>query len=117
MWNRLFKMEDNRLTKKVFFWHKTFCRFSRCSDIHKKFNELQIVQVFYSEHPVNIDQAKEKLFTFFCKQWPNQIQNVSKLCTYIKFESCYGKDPYVCTVYNRGHRAILANFRSGILHP
>ncbi len=50
----------------------------------------------------------------FCEQWPNQIQNVSKLCTYIKFKSCYGKDPYVCTVYNRGHRAILAKFRSEI---
>ncbi len=51
----------------------------------------------------------------FCEQWPNQIQNVSKLCTYINFKSCYGKDPYVFTVYNRGHRAILAKFRSGIL--
>ncbi len=35
--------------------------------------------------------------------------------TYIKFKSCYGKDPYVCTVYNRGHRVILTKFRSGIL--
>ncbi len=51
----------------------------------------------------------------FCEQWPNQIQNVSKLSTYIKFKCCYGKDPYACTVYNRGHRAILAKFRSGIL--
>ncbi len=25
------------------------------------------------------------------------------------------KDPNVCTVYNRGHRAFLAEFRSGIL--
>ncbi len=93
-------MEDNILTKKVFFWDKMFSRFSWCSDIHKMFNELQIEQVFYSENPVNIDWAKQKLFRNFCEQWPNQIQNVSKLCTYIKFKSCYGKD--VCTVYNLG---------------
>ncbi len=55
------------------------------------------------------------MFRNFCEQWPNQIQNVSKLCTYIKFKSCYDKDPYIYTVYNRGHRAILAKFRSGIL--
>ncbi len=55
------------------------------------------------------------MFRIFCEQWPNQIQNVSKLCTYIKFKSCYCKDPYVCTVYNHGHRSILAKFRSGIL--
>ncbi len=29
--------------------------------------------------------------------------------------SCNGKDPYLCIVYNRGHRTILAKFRSGIL--
>ncbi len=40
MCNRLVKMEDNRLTKKVFFWDKTFSRFSWCSDIHTIFNEL-----------------------------------------------------------------------------
>ncbi len=32
MWNHLVKMEDNRLTKKVFFWDKTMRRFSWCSD-------------------------------------------------------------------------------------
>ncbi len=105
-------MEDNRLTKKVFFWDKTFGQFSWCSDIYKIFNELL---VFYSENPVNINWAKENLFTNFCEQWPNQIQNVSKLCTYIKLKICYGKDPYVCITYNRGHRAIPAKFRSGIL--
>ncbi len=115
MWNRSVKMEDNRLTKKVFFWDKTFSWFSWCSDIDKSFNELQLEQVFYSENPVNIDWAKEKLFSHFCEQWPNQMQNVSRLCTCIKFKSCYGKDPYVCTVYNHGHRAILPKFRSGIL--
>ncbi len=34
MWNYLVKMEDNRLTKKV--WDKTFRRFSWCSDIQNK---------------------------------------------------------------------------------
>ncbi len=31
------------------------------------------------------------------------------------FKSCYDKDPYVCSIYNCGHREILAKFRSGIL--
>ncbi len=38
------------------------------------------------------------MFRNCCEQWPNKIQNVSKLWTYIKFKSCYGKDPYVCTI-------------------
>ncbi len=75
-----------------------FSRFSWCTDIHKLFNGLQIEHVFYLENPVNIDWAKEKLFRIFCEQWTNQIQNVSKLFTYIKFKGCYGKDLYVCTV-------------------
>ncbi len=57
----------------------------------KKNNELHIEQVFYSENPVNIDWDKEKLCRNFCEQWPNQIQNVSKLCTYIKFKFVMSK--------------------------
>ncbi len=105
----------NRLTKRVFFWDKTFRWFSWCSDIHNISNELQREQAFYSENPVSIDWAKDKLFKIFCEQWPNQIQNVSKLCTYTKFKSYYGKDTYVCTVYNRRYRLILARLRSGTL--
>ncbi len=65
MWNGLVKMEDNRLTKNVFFWDKTFSRFSWSSEICKMFIELQIEQVFYSENPVNIDWAKEMFLEFF----------------------------------------------------
>ncbi len=46
MWNRLVKMEGNRLTKRVLFWDKTFGRFSWCSNIYNNFNELQIEHVF-----------------------------------------------------------------------
>ncbi len=48
------------------------------------FNELQIEQVFYSEDPANIDWAKDKMLSKFCQQWPNQIQNISKLCKICK---------------------------------
>ncbi len=48
------------------------------------------------------------MFRNVCEQLPNQIENVSKLCTYIKFKNYYVKDPYI---YNRG--SILRRLRSG----
>ncbi len=58
---------------------------------------LQVQGLFPIYTILMYNWVKEKLFRNCCEQWPNQIQNVSKLCTYIKFKSCYGKDPYVCT--------------------
>ncbi len=45
----------------------------------------------------------------------NNGQIKYRIFTYIKCKSYYGKDPYVCTLYNHGHRSILARFRSGII--
>ncbi len=53
-----------------------------------KDNKIQLVCYLWqsSDHmSINIDWDKDKLFRNVCEQWPNQIQNVSKLCNYIKF--------------------------------
>ncbi len=65
MWDLVVKIDDNRLTEKALCWDKTFRRFSWCPDIHETFKELQIEQVFYSEDPVNINWAKDKLLVIF----------------------------------------------------
>ncbi len=117
LWNRLINMDVDRLTKKIFMYdyEKRRTAGSWCSDILKIFRSLDNVEQYTSLMTVNLVYVKDKLHEIEKQQWETDVLHVPKLRTYCTFKHSYEVEPYVYKVYNRSHRSILAQFRSGIL--
>ena len=61
LWNRLIKMEDSRLTKKVFLWDHALCKNNWSEEILKIFTKIEFVDIFYNKDVLDIDFIQEKL--------------------------------------------------------
>ena len=104
-WNRIIKMDPNRITKTVFTWDFVKRRSvgSWNSDILKLFSSLNMGNIYHNLMGVNLTLVKEKLLDTQMHQWETNIVQVPSV------------EPYVYKVFNRAHRSILAQFRNGIL--
>ena len=116
-WNRIIKMDPNRITKKLFTWDFVKRRSvgSWNSDILKLFSSLNMGNIYHNLMEVNLTLVKEKLLDTQMHQWETNIVQVPKLRTYCTFKRIFSVEPYVYKVVNRTHRSILAQFRNGIL--
>ena len=116
-WNRVVRMDDIRLTKKVFMWDRNKRRRmgNWSSDIYKIFNCMGLTHMYDNMDKIDIHAARDHLHSITTHQWATDIENVPKLRTYRTFKNSYETEPYVYKVFNRAHRSILAQFRCGIL--
>ena len=114
-WNRLIKMNDNRLTKKIFQWDKSFSHTNWSFEISELFNAVSLNHLFETEAIVNIDDARNKLIEHHKTQWCIRSQSFPKLRTYTRYKTDFCTEPFVKLIHNRSYRSILAQFRSGIL--
>ena len=115
LWNRLLSMDDTRLTKYLFDCDKRLCKLNWTVDIKKIFTELNMMSVFDNEEGIDLSAAFDLLKVQESTRWKSEVVNIPKLRTYCKFKEVYEVEPYVTSVMNRGHRSLLAQFRSGIL--
>ena len=114
-WNRLVQMDNNRLTKKIFLWDKGINSKNWSSDLFKILTDIGLEEHFHLLASVDLEQCASTLFLADKEIWSQQVVKVPKLRTYIKFKNTYETEPYVFKVFDRGHRSILAQFRTGIL--
>ena len=113
LWNRLVVMSANRITRKIFDWDRI--RNGWCTDIKKILNSIGLGDSFDNCDPIDIMHARDELHELQCISWSNEVQNIPKLRTYIKFKQDYAREHYVVAINNRGHRSALAQFRCGVL--
>ena len=116
-WNRLMKMDSERLTKKFFTWdfNKRTATGNWNSDIYKLFLSLDMTDVYYNNLEVDLDGVRKNLHDAEKQVWRKEMPVVPKLRTYSTFKENYDTEPYVYKVYNRSHRSLLSQFRCGIL--
>ena len=114
-WNRLTMMNDNRLTKKIFQWDKSFSHTNWSFEISQLFNSVSLNNVFDSENYVDIEEVRNKLLEHHKTQWCIRAQSFPKLRTYTRYKNEFCTEPFVKLIHNRNYRSILAQFRSGIL--
>ena len=116
-WNRLMKMNDSYLTKKVFEWdyNKRKTQGSWNSDIYKLFTTLEMAHIHSNKELIDLETARDYFFNKEMQEWKTAVVNVSKLRTFCIFKENYETEPFVYTVYNRAHRYILSQLRCGIL--
>ena len=81
-WNRLVKMEDDRLTKHIFKYDYELCRGNWSADMNKIFSLLNMHAVFENIFLCNVENALEQLVYENNRQWNEIVHSKPKLRTY-----------------------------------
>ncbi len=114
-WNRLTLLADNRLTKRIFNADYTICHNNWSEHVKQIFDKLDLINHFTNKTIVNLDTARQKMSAYHSGLWSRDVQKVSKLRTYITIKSEPLCEEYVKTNLSRQERALLSQFRCGIL--
>ena len=114
-WNRLVKLHDDRLTKKVFLWDLSICRNTWCANIKKVFTEIGKQECFMNITTCNLNDASNRLIELFQNIWSETIANKPKLRTYILFKQEFCTEKYVLFNLSRSERSFIAQLRAGVL--
>lgn len=114
-WNRLVKMDDNRLTKRVFKYDHERNRSNWSYDMKKLFLMLNMDDVFDNITVCNLLTAQNELAHLNNMHWFEEVLNRPKLRTYILFKNEVDVEPYVKQHMHKRIRSRFAQFRFGIL--
>ena len=69
LWNRLVRMDANRLNKKIFLWDKRLCKRNWSSELEKLFSDAGFETEFFENSPVNSKLLRERLHEKECIEW------------------------------------------------
>ena len=120
MWDRLVKMDDNRLTKRVFLWDYNQ-QHGWCSDMKKIFSSIGLNNLYET---ISVDGfSTRSLLTFAetkfkseqCNKWNTDILKQPKLRTYIQIKNEYKCENYVSMNLSRSIRSYIAQIRCDVL--
>ena len=115
LWNRLISFDDSRITKQVLI-HDLNNRGNNWSKEIKQISiDVGMIEYFENMLPMPVEEIKMLLYENQKNAWKENIVNVPKLRTYIKYKTELACEPYVNLLQDRGKRSIMAQFRSGIL--
>jgi hypothetical protein len=112
-WNRLVKMDDNRLTKRVFKYDHERNRSNWSYDMQNLFLMLNMDDVFDHITVCNLLTAQNELAHLNNMHWFEEVLNKPKLRTYVLFKN--EVEPYVKQHMHKRIRSRFAQFRLGIL--
>jgi hypothetical protein len=114
LWNRLIKMPDNRLTKRVFKWNlENQAKWSM--EVNRVLNMVEMDDCFTSKKICNIQTLSEKLKENYRVDWAQKITEKPKLRLYKTFKQEFKTETYVLSNINRSERSFFAQLRFGIL--
>ena len=114
LWNRLIRLEDTRLCKQIFYVDLRHPN-NWSSDICKLLTDLDMRETFVNKDTVDIKNARLLKHDRDKETWQINRFSYPKLRTYNVFKSEYCTEHYVKTIFHRGKRSILSQFRTGIL--
>ena len=114
-WNRLVKLNDDRLTKRVFLWDYEINHNNWSSEIQNILEICNELHAFYSMSEVSLETIGSKLSTYYAQLWSEKCCSLPKLRTYILFKSEFKCEQYVTLFMSRKERSLIAQLRTGIL--
>jgi ssDNA-binding Zn-finger/Zn-ribbon topoisomerase 1 len=114
-WNRLIKMDNSRLTKRVFLWCHDFPDNTYCGDVKKISDIMNLSTVYHTKGLFNIEQIKQTCKELMHAEWQDEVQSKPKLRTYKIMKANFEVEPYVNYHVSKHIRSILAQLRMGIL--
>ena len=114
-WNRLIKLKDTRLVKRIFIWDMDQGHSNWSSEIENVFDIGNMNDIYDTKSFCILKQLEINLLAEYQAKWSNQCTSMPKLRTYITFKTVYCTENYVKMYLTRQQRSILAQIRSGIL--
>ena len=115
-WNRLVKLSDDRLTKKVFLWdleQKESGNWS--SEIESIMDMCNMLGTFENKTIFPLDTISKNLNSITEEAWVEKCNALPKLRSYRKYKTSYKTEPYVKMFLSKFERSLIAQLRSGIL--
>ena len=114
LWNRLIRMSDDGINKKVFLWSKVHGS-PWAVELYSIFEELDLCYIYQNNLCCSLNIVKIKLKEISEAKWSRDIALKAKLRTYLQIKHCFGSEPYVTCRLSRNQRSLVAQFRTGIL--
>ena len=115
-WNRLLKMNDDRLPKKMFNYMLTQEESSNwCNNVSNILEVLELTESFINRLQVDISDCREKLVSRQQAQWLRTVMEKPKLRFYAVFKNSLKSEKYVEMNLSSYERSVLAQIRLGIL--
>ena len=114
-WNRLIKMDNSRLTKRVFEADYVLGTNNWCNDVREIMEQLNIMDHYNNKTTVDLACAKRIITEHYGTTWSREVQTLPKLRTYRTFKNTFKCEDYVMMDLKKHERSIFAQFRCGIL--
>ena len=114
-WNRLIRISNNRLTKKIFLYDYNIKHNNWNSEIENMLESVNLLNIFQTKIMCDISLFQFKIRENLYNIWYDEIHKMPKLRTYVLFKHEYKTEEYLKMYLPRSHRSLLAQLRSGIL--
>ena len=86
-WNRLIKMQDDRLTKQIFnVQYQQETTNSWCMNVKEIFTILDKENIFEHKLPCNLNEIEDLLYKYAEKEWKEIVEKKPKLRTFKTFK-------------------------------
>jgi len=115
LWNRLIKMELDRLSKDIFAEDFHLSTNNWSFQMLNLFREVHLEELYWNQSCVNLSRVETILKEKASESWLEEIHRKPKLRTYITFKSTFTVENYVRFGYNKKNRSLMAQIRLGIL--
>ncbi len=115
LWNRIQKMKNYRLTKRLFFMDFNRQKRNWSEQMKNIFDFLDMSHIFKERKQCDLILCNEKLNDIFEKDCMRNVETKPKLRTFKLFKTDCKTSDYVKGCLNKCQRSLLAKFRCGIL--
>ena len=103
-WNRLIRMDNNRLTKAMFHQDCRLCNNNWSSDFKVMLNKLGLDNFFGSKSCIDLTLAEYKINIYYKSIWTISVENLPKLRTYRLFKQVTSTEKYIIFNLSRHER-------------
>ena len=114
LWNKLLKLDDNRITKQVFL-HDYVVNGVFCNSIKNICAKVDLQYCYNNKTVIDIKLLQEKLNANYVTAWKEQIELKPKLRLYKLIKSEYQVESYCKLYLSKFQRSLLAQLRAGVL--
>ncbi|XP_053374736.1 uncharacterized protein LOC128547066 [Mercenaria mercenaria] len=96
-WNRLVKLNDNRITKRVFNkdYQNSNIVNNWCNEVKTIMTKLDLITHFNNKVTVDMDYVKSKIGEYYAHIWKSDYEKVPKLRTYKTFKTQFSCENYL----------------------